>query len=199
MTFCAWVKCLSTSQWTRILDFGNGTSQYMFLTANAGNSTRFAIKNGGDEQILDCDRLTAAKWRHVAVTIGQGRTVIYIDGEEAASTTNITIRPSDICPAINYLGRSQFDADPAFTGTIQDVRIYNYALNADEVKKAMSMEVEPDVLTGDVNEDGAVDVADISAIISVMAGTDSYEHADVNGDGAIDVADISTVITIMAE
>ena len=199
MTFCAWVKCLSTSQWTRIFDFGNGTSQYMFLTANAGNSTRFAIKNGGDEQILDCDRLTAAKWKHVAVTIGQGRTAIYIDGEEAASTTNITIRPSDICPAINYLGRSQFDADPAFTGTIQDVRIYNYALNADEVKKAMSMEVEPNVLTGDVNEDGAVDVADISAIISVMAGTDSYEHADVNGDGGVDVADISTVITIMAE
>ena len=100
---------------------------------------------------------------------------------------------------MNYLGRSQFDADPAFLGTIQDVRIYNYALNADEVKKAMSMEVESAVLEGDVNEDGAVDVADISAIISVMAGTDEYERADVNGDGAVDVADISTVISIMVE
>ena len=199
LTFCAWVKCLATSQWMRIFDFGNGTSQYMFLTSNAGNSMRFAIKNGGDEQILDCDKLPAAKWKHVAVTIGQGRTAIYIDGEEAASTTAITIRPSDIRPAMNYLGRSQFDADPAFTGTIQDVRIYNYALTADEVKKAMSMEVELDVLKGDVNEDGAVDVADISAIISVMAGTDGYEHADVNGDGTVDVADISSVITIMAE
>lgn len=200
LTFCAWVKCLSlSSTWQRIFDFGNGTSQYMFLTANAGNSMRFAIKNGGDEQTLDCDKLPVAKWRHVAVTIGQGRTAIYIDGEEAASTTNITIRPSDICPSMNYLGRSQFDADPAFLGTIQDVRIYNYALNADEVKKAMSMEVESAVLEGDVNEDGAVDVADISAIISVMAGTDEYERADVNGDGAVDVADISTVISIMAE
>ena len=52
--------------------------------------------------------------------------------------------------------------------------------------------------TGDVNNDGAVDVADISAIISVMAGTDNYRNADVNGDKAVDVADISAVISIMA-
>ena len=52
--------------------------------------------------------------------------------------------------------------------------------------------------TGDVNGDGAVDVADISAIISVMAGSASYANADVNGDKAVDVADISSVISIMA-
>ena len=56
-------------------------------------------------------------------------------------------------------------------------------------------------LEGDVNSDGAVDVADISAIITVMAegGTaEANPAADVNGDGAVDVADISAVITIMA-
>lgn len=51
---------------------------------------------------------------------------------------------------------------------------------------------------GDVNGDGATDVADISAIISVMAGTEAYETADVNEDGTVDVADISSVISIMA-
>ncbi len=51
---------------------------------------------------------------------------------------------------------------------------------------------------GDVNGDTVVDVADISSIISVMAGTADYPAADVNGDGVIDVADISSVITIMA-
>ena len=55
-----------------------------------------------------------------------------------------------------------------------------------------------DTLNGDVNGDGAVNVADISAIISVMAGTANYDKADVNGDGAVNVADISSVITIMA-
>ena len=56
-------------------------------------------------------------------------------------------------------------------------------------------------IEGDVNDDGSVDVADISAIITVMAGGStnvSSTSADVNGDGVVDVADVSAVITIMA-
>jgi hypothetical protein len=52
---------------------------------------------------------------------------------------------------------------------------------------------------GDVNGDNVVDVADISSVISVMAGEDASSFsADVNGDGVVDVADIATVISIMA-
>ena len=63
--------------------------------------------------------------------------------------------------------------------------------------------IEPATLVGDVNVDGAVDVADIATIINVMAGvvgntSVSYKLADVNGDGTVDVADIATVIGIMA-
>ena len=53
---------------------------------------------------------------------------------------------------------------------------------------------------GDVNGDGAVDVADIAAIIDVMAGSapSLATTADVNGDTSVDVADIAAVIDIMA-
>jgi len=54
---------------------------------------------------------------------------------------------------------------------------------------------------GDVNGDEAVNVADISTVISVMSGAENEEMekaADVNGDGNVDVADISTIISIMA-
>ena len=55
---------------------------------------------------------------------------------------------------------------------------------------------------GDVNSDQAVDVADIAAIIDVMAQSiqegELFKAADVNGDGAVDVADIATVIDVMA-
>ena len=52
---------------------------------------------------------------------------------------------------------------------------------------------------GDVNADGMVDVADISAVVNVMAGaTSASGSADVNGDGEVDVADISAIIIIMA-
>ena len=57
---------------------------------------------------------------------------------------------------------------------------------------------------GDVNGDGSVDVADIAAVIDVMAGTPLPSggagggSADVNGDGTVDVADIAAIIDIMA-
>ena len=63
-------------------------------------------------------------------------------------------------------------------------------------------EPEPKPMTGDVNGDNTVDVADIASIISVMADAslkDEYPAADVNDDGTVDVADIATVISIMAE
>ncbi len=58
---------------------------------------------------------------------------------------------------------------------------------------------------GDVNADGQVDVADIAAIIDVMAAATTPGasasgpvSADVNADGQVDVADIAAVIDIMA-
>ena len=143
LTICLWVNWIGTTSWQRIFDFGNNTSQYMFLTPNNGSNMRFAIKNGGNEQTVDCpSKLTAAKWKHVAVTIGAGKTTIYIDGQEVASSTGITIRPSDLRASLNYLGRSQYNADPAFTGYIEDMRIYNYALTAEDVQAAMADEAD---------------------------------------------------------
>lgn len=55
---------------------------------------------------------------------------------------------------------------------------------------------------GDANNDDNIDVADISTIISYMAGkTNGVElkQVDANGDGVVDVADIATVISMMAE
>ena len=69
---------------------------------------------------------------------------------------------------------------------------FDYAAAYDEIA------TEP-VFDGDVNDDGEIDVADISAILTHMAGNQSYAKADVNQDGSVDVADISKVLSIMAE
>ena len=55
-TVAAWVNLDAVSNWTRIFDFGSGTSTYMFLTPKNGanGKIRFAIKNNGSsEQIID--------------------------------------------------------------------------------------------------------------------------------------------------
>ena len=142
LTIAMWVNWRSsTTQWQRLFDFGKDTEHYMFLTPNNSytNVMRFAIKNGDDEQVLDAPyKLTSVQWKHIAVVLGKEKTSLYVDGEEVASTTSITIRPSDIRPVLNYLGRSQFLADPYISAWLDDVRIYNYALSGDEVKAVIA-------------------------------------------------------------
>ena len=141
LSIAMWVKWNAVStQWQRIFDFGSDTDHYMFLTPNSGASKmRFAIKNGGEEQILDCPaKLSGYLWKHIVVTIGKDKTSIYLDGKEVASSTGITIKPSDIRPVLNYLGRSQFAADPNISAYYDDVRVFNYALSADEVATVMA-------------------------------------------------------------
>ena len=56
------------------------------------------------------------------------------------------------------------------------------------------------MLKGDANGDGAIDVADITTIASVILNLDidyNPDNADANGDGSIDVADITAVAAII--
>lgn len=138
MTVAAWINWAGGNSWQRIFDFGNSENEYMFLTPNANNGKlRFAIKNNGDEQTLDGESMTSYrnKWVHVAVTMGDNGVTMYVDGKKVASSTAITLRPTDIHPLLNYIGHSQFEADPDLKGCIDDVRIYNYALTADEISQ----------------------------------------------------------------
>ena len=107
ITLSTWVNWKGGKDWQRIFDFGTGTNQYMFLTPKTGNYMRFAIKNGGGEQIVQTSQLAANQWVHVAVTLGNGTANLYVNGEAKASA-NITIKPSDFKPSKNYIGKSQF-------------------------------------------------------------------------------------------
>jgi len=56
-------------------------------------------------------------------------------------------------------------------------------------------------VTGDVNADGEISVADVNAIIDIILGAeaddDTRERADVNGDDEITVADVNAVIDLI--
>ncbi len=133
LTVAAWVYWNGGAAWQRIFDFGNGTDQYLFLTpAASGAGLRFAIKNGGAEQMLNASALASGQWVHVAVTLGASSAQLYVNGAQVATSTAITIKPSDFKPVLNYIGKSQWP-DPLFNGRIDDFRIYNSALSATAV------------------------------------------------------------------
>lgn len=66
---------------------------------------------------------------------------------------------------------------------------------------AVRQVVVTSTLSGDVNLDGEVNIADVNAIIDVILGGDTDEdlrhRADVNRDSEVSVADINSVIDII--
>lgn len=140
MTIAMWVYWNTASNWQRVFDFGNGEDQYMFFTPSNGGAMRFVMKNGGAEEVLDgTSALATRAWKHVAITYASNTATLYVDGQKVSSAS-FSIKPSDINASICYLGRSMFNADPLFNGNLDDVRIYNYALSAENVRNLYSNE-----------------------------------------------------------
>ena len=136
-TFAAWVKWNGGSAGQRIFDFGNGSSRYFYLTpSNSVNGRlRFAIKSSsGSEQTIDAPtNLPPNTWCHVAVTIDNARGVLYLNGVPVASNNMLSTRPWQVLARTNYIGDSQFAADPTFNGQVDSLRIYGRALTAAEI------------------------------------------------------------------
>ena len=52
-------------------------------------------------------------------------------------------------------------------------------------------------ITGDVNADNEINIADINAVIDIILASGSTPRADVNGDGEINIADVNALINII--
>ena len=108
----------------------------MFLSPSSGSGTlRFAVttNGGGSEQMLETSPLPVGQWRHVALTRNGSALKLYTNG--VVAVTNVTtIAPASFNPALNYLGASQYP-DPLFNGRLDEMVIYNYALNATEIAR----------------------------------------------------------------
>ncbi len=96
--------------------------------------------------------------------------------------------------------------------SVDELRFWDVALTADEVGMlgacgnvassygGMTSSVTVSVTfanNSDLNDDGAVDVADIMTIINLIADDIYLVSADLNADGFVDVGDIMAVINVM--
>ena len=139
-TIATWVNVTATDQtWARIFDFGTGTSDFMFLTASAGgtNALRFDINAGAGSQMIPASGSgpqLPTGWQHVAITLSGTTGTMWLNGVPVATNPNMTIRPADLgATNQNWIGRSQFSADPYLNASVDDFQIYDHALSAADI------------------------------------------------------------------
>jgi len=137
-SFTGWVYWNGGGDWQRIFDLGLDTSHYLFLTPRAGGAgLRFAINSGGVEQQLNVPALSVGVWTHLAVTIAGNTGKLFVNGAVVATNT-LTVHPVDVGTKFNYLGKSQFPADPMFGGRFDDFRFVSSALSDGQVAAIFS-------------------------------------------------------------
>jgi alpha-L-arabinofuranosidase B-like protein/concanavalin A-like lectin/glucanase superfamily protein/lamin tail-like protein/alpha-galactosidase-like protein len=137
-TISAWVNPSANTAWSRLFDFGTGTGNYMFLTLSAGGGPlRYATTtsgNGAEQQLTAPGNLPLNTWSHVAVTLSGTTGTLYINGQPVATNASMTINPAALgATNQNWIGRSQFSADPFLAATVDDFQIYDHALPAADV------------------------------------------------------------------
>ncbi len=136
VTIALWVRIAERRSWSRVFDFGTGTTANMFLAAHDGTGPRFAITtsgSGGEQRIASATPLPVGQWVHVAVTLTGTTGTLYVNGAVAGTNTAMTLTPAALgAPKNNWIGRSQY-GDAALKGAVDDFHLFDRALTAAEV------------------------------------------------------------------
>ena len=132
LSISLWYNIASNATWDRYLlgksSFGNKTGYQLFL--NSSNQPVFRLYDGSnwgwvDAQINSPSAPVLDQWHHVVATYDGTTMLMYVDGELQShkALTGYTI---------NYNG-DNLKIGGSYNGMIDDVRLYNYALAANEV------------------------------------------------------------------
>ena len=153
-------------------NYTNGCSSGVVITTKEGNSLVFS--GSGDAE---------NGWDYLYIYDTDGTTLL-------GSNSNNSSNPS-------YTGSFQF-SDLKTTSNGGSIRFTSDSSNT-RAGFAITATIVTGAQRGDVNEDGDVTVADVSALLDYIAGTNLYAAVcDLNDDGDVTVADVSALLDLIA-
>jgi hypothetical protein len=137
LSFSFWFRSTtSTITWGRIFDFGNGERANNIIAFIENGRFGLSVYNGAtDGNIYNIiGNANDNVWRHVVWVLTPGTWQIYINGSTSLDLTKTGVNfPPSIERFNNYIGLSNWAADPGYNGNIDDFRIYKEALTQEKV------------------------------------------------------------------
>ena len=139
--------------------------------------------------------LDGTQWHRYVLTVTPTACRLYIDGALAAETDSLTTCPADMGANLKLLlGKSFYPEDVGFTGYLDNVAVYDYALSEAEITGGTDRR-------GDVNADGAVNLADAVALqkylLTAVKTLPDWSAGDMNGDGRLNAADLTLLKRVL--
>jgi hypothetical protein len=134
-TLSAWVKTSSSSQ-QRILSKRDGSTVGYEMVLLSSGKIDFLIGDSGGFTFsgLDTTAVNDGQWHLLTLVFDRdANATSYIDGRQD-DTVSISSRTGSLANSANlYIGRYSLSASQFFTGQIDDVQIFNYALTRTQV------------------------------------------------------------------
>jgi len=131
--------------------------------------------------------LETERWYHVALTWEAGNYVVYVDGEEVATGTYTGLAAIHSFAWIGNDGNPVSEGTEAFGGMLDEARLYDGALSADQIRAAMRGEPLP-LASRPSPKDGSM-ILDTWVNLSWSPGDFAVSHDVYMGDNFDNVND----------
>jgi len=140
-TFEAWIYPTSTSGTRSIVNFIQSTTTYDGMYIYNG-TLRTRLKLASGVVVKSTGAIAANKWQHVAFSYDGAHRIHYIDGVSVYEVDEVnTLSPQAGCTF--KIGFNTGAPPYPFVGKIDEVRIYNRCLSADEISRHFEMLKDP--------------------------------------------------------
>ncbi|HOW29947.1 MAG TPA: LamG domain-containing protein [Bacteroidales bacterium] len=155
-TISVWVNVETISKWSRIIDFGVGQNNSNIVFSNSASMSGIpglAIYKGEGSDITQLrgtekDRLKEGEWHHIGAILKGVQAFLFLDGVQINDAMNFYV-PGTVHRPVCLIGKSNFEGESNFYGSMDDLRIYDKALTDIEMKLLAGWIFELDSIPSD--------------------------------------------------
>lgn len=209
-TISTWVKFDTLNYWMRVFDFGADNTDYAFLGLSTPNDLRYALLSKDTPSELNMTATSVIYediWYHISLVRESTVMKLYINGslacESAAFKDN---SPSDIENSMNYIGKSQFSADPYFNGRVDEFKVFNKALDSREIVENMTTGIKSEFASYIPAAAQLYDNKEVKENLNLIAFENDYtaiswsssNEAVISSDGLVKRGESDTAVTLTA-
>lgn len=143
VTVMAWINAErhmgpNNQRWQGILSKGNSPRSYSFYTESPSECLHLSAGGGS----VCTGKVALNEWQHVAAQVDDGTHRYWLNGEPAGEFGGKNALPGAADTAAVLVGKTH-EGNREFLGLIDEVRIWNRALNEEEIQAEMNTGTTP--------------------------------------------------------
>ena len=199
ITVAAWVNINTVpDDWTTII--AKGDTAWRLSTDQSDSRFHFAICGSPWENLVSgVTEVNDGEWHHVCGTYDRAMIRLYVDGVLDANkvcTDAIPMNSYSVC-----IGENSESPGRYWDGLIDDVAVFDHALNTDEINQLIGLGGASFILpcggaslVGDINVDCRIDFDDFALLAEHWLMQGSQLSGDIYEDGRVDWLDVSLFV-----